>query len=180
MFKRYNIKDFLYITMFATIATASKTPLSSASNVFAATFGLPGGIISGMYYMFWLIAAYAVVGKRGTATLFCVIQALLSLYLPNFLPLKTVTFLPPGLVVDLFYWAIGNKVFSKTYMILGGAMANIAGALAMALLFIKVPFQGLVITAFVSGLSGGFGGYLAYVAVKQLAVFIPDSHVDYK
>jgi len=180
LFKRYNIKDFLYITMFASIATASKATISAASNAFAATFGLPGGIISGMYYMFWLIAAYAVVGKKGTATLFCVIQALLSLYLPNFSPIKTVTFLPPGLVVDSLYWAIGNKVYSKTYMALGGAMANIAGALTMAVLFIKVPLQGLIITAFISGLSGGFGGYLAYVVVKQLAVFIPDSHMDYK
>ncbi|MDI6706578.1 MAG: ECF transporter S component [Bacillota bacterium] len=180
MLKTYSLRDFMHITLFATIATVSKTPLSAASNFFAGTFGLPGGIISGMYYMFWIIAAYAVVGKRGTATLFCLIQALLSLYLSNFPAIKTITFLPPGLVVDLFYWVMGDRAYCKTCMILGGAMANIAGALAMAVLFLKIPVQGLIITALISSLSGGLGGYLAYIVVKQLAVLVRDINVDLK
>lgn len=178
MLKNYTLRDLIHITLFAAIATVSKVPLRAASNFFASTFGLPGGIINGMYYMFWIIAAYALVGKKGTATLFCLVQALLSLYLSSFPAIKVITFLPPGLAVDALYWILRHRACCKGCMIMGGAVANIAGALAMALLFLKVPPEGLFITAFIAGISGGMGGYLAYVVVKQLAVVVPSLNVN--
>lgn len=180
MLKNYTLRDLIHITMFAAIATVSKVPLRMASNFFANTFGLPGGIINGMYYMFWIIAAYALVGKRGTATLFCIVQAMLSLYLSSFPVFKIVTFFPPGLAVDALYLVIRHRGCCKKCMVLGGAVANTAGAVTMALLFLKVPLAGLAVTAVISAFSGGMGGYLAYIVVKQLALALPGVYANFE
>lgn len=180
MMKQYTLKDMIYITLFATIATASKAPLAVASGFFAGTFGLPGGIINGVYYMFWIVAACALTQKRGTATLFCIIQAFLGMYISGFPLIKLVTFIPPGIAVDILYVLIDHRACCRYCMILGGMAANVAGALSMALLFLKVPAEGLIITGLVAGISGGIGGYAAYIVVKKLVIILPSLNMHNK
>jgi len=172
MFKNFTLNDLIRIALFATIATVSKVPLRMAANLFASTFGIPGGVVNGIYYMFWLIAAYGLVRKRGTATLFCIIQAALSLYL-GVPALRLITYIPPGLAVDALYTLMNCEGHSRTCMTLGGAVANIAGTITVSLMFLKLPPAGLVAAALIAGFSGGMGGYLAYIVVRQLDVLIP-------
>lgn len=173
LLKKFNLKDLIYISLFAAIATVTKTPLRVASNLFASTFGLPGGIINGIYYMFWIIAAYGIVGKRGTGTIFCIIQAGLSMYMSAMPIIKIITFIPPGIAVDLLHVIMNHKEDTKIFMTIGGAVANIAGTLAMSIIVMNIPFIGLVFASMIAGVSGGIGGYFAYVMVKQLKASIP-------
>ncbi|SHJ55344.1 ECF transporter S component [Paramaledivibacter caminithermalis] len=171
LLKKFTLKDLIYISLLAAIATITKIPLKMASKLFASTFGLPGGIINGMYYMFWLIAAYGIVGKRGTGILFCIIQAGLSIYIFSMPSIKVITFIPPGLAVDLLNVIINCKKDTKVFMALGGAVANVAGTLTMSILVMKVPLIGLIMASMIASISGGIGGYCAYIVVKNLKIY---------
>ncbi len=100
--------------------------------------------------------------------------AMLSLYLSSFPTIKIITFFPPGLAVDALYMIIRHNGCCRKCMILGGAIANITEAVTMAVLFLKVPPLGLSVAALIAGVSGGIGGYIAYIAINHLKVLIPN------
>ena len=166
--EKFSLKEMIYISLLATTATISKVPVRAVSNFLTNSVGLPGGVVGGVYYMFWLVAACAVVKKHGAATLFCIIQIFVSVITSSMPIIKLITYLPPGIAVDLFLIVRGNKEFNKgTYMLLG-AIANISGAITQAWLIMGLPLIPTLISSFSAGISGAVGGYCAFLIVRRI------------
>jgi len=172
MFKeKFTLKEMIYISLLATIATVSKVPVRALSNVLTSSIGLPGGIVGGVYYMFWIVAATRVVNKHGAATLFCIIQIFVSIATSSMPIIKLITYLPPGIVIDLFLILQNKKDFNKGTMIILGALANSAGAVSMAF-SMNIPFVVVLASIPLSAISGGAGGYLAYLLTLRIGKFV--------
>lgn len=166
--KRFTLKELIYISLLATIATISKTPIRVLSNFLSGSIGLPGGVIGGVYYMFWIVAACGFVKKTGTATLFCIIQIFVSLVISSMPPIKLITYLPPGIAIDLFLLLWRKDPLQKGIMVILGALANSAGAVAQAMIIMGLSNIPTLISAITSAISGAIGGYLAFVVVIKL------------
>ncbi len=165
---KFSLKEMIYISLLATTATVSKVPIRALSIFLTSSVGLPAGIVGGVYYMFWIVAACAVVKKHGTATLFCVIQIFVSMVTSSMPIIKLITYLPPGIAIDLFLIAWGSREFNKAIYMILGAIANIAGAITMAVLIMQLPLIPTLVSAFTSGVSGAVGGYCAFLIVKRI------------
>lgn len=166
--EKFSLKEMIYISLLATTATVSKVPVRALSNFLTSSVGLPGGIVGGVYYMFWIVAACAVVKKHGTATLFCVIQIFVSMITSSMPIIKLITYLPPGIAIDLFLIAWGSREYNKSILMFLGAIANIAGAITQAVLIMQLPLIPTLLSAFTSGISGAVGGYCAFLIVKRV------------
>ncbi|SJZ78337.1 ECF transporter S component [Garciella nitratireducens] len=166
--KKFTLKELIYISLLATIATISKTPIRVLSNFLTNSFGLPGGVIGGVYYMFWIVAACGFIKKCGTATLFCIIQIFVSFVIFTMPPIKLITYLPPGMVIDLFLLLWRKDPLQKGIMGILGALANSAGAITQAKLFMGLPMIPTLISGISAAVSGAIGGYLAFILVIKL------------
>lgn len=176
--KRLSLRDFIYMALLAVISIVARSPFRAVSELFASTFGLPGGIINGVFYMFWLTAAYGIVKKPGTVTLFCVLQAFLGINILGMPLIRALTFIPPGVVVDLFHIVLGEKINTRTFMILAGGLANVSGTITVSLLIMNLPLYPLIIACLTAFISGGFGGYFAYALVKTMKIKISNVNMS--
>ncbi|HHZ02104.1 MAG TPA: hypothetical protein GX396_04105 [Tissierellia bacterium] len=166
--ERFNLTEMIYISLLATIATISKTPIRALSNFMTSSVGLPGGVVGGVYYMFWIVAACALVKKHGAATLFCIIQIFVSLATSSMPVIRLITYLPPGIAIDLFLLFRRNSEYNKGVMMFLGAIANTAGAATQAIVIMNLPLIATLISCFTAFVSGGVGGYLAYLVVLRI------------
>ncbi|TWH77006.1 ECF transporter S component [Sedimentibacter saalensis] len=168
MKEKFELREMIYISLLAATATVSKVPIRILSNFLTSSIGLPGGIIGGIYYMFWIVAACAVVRKRGTATLFCAVQIFVTIATSSMPVIKLITYLPPGIAIDLFLIAYGKFEYNKGIMMILGAIANSAGALTQAALLMNLPLAAVVVSTLTSAFSGAAGGYFAYMVVSRI------------
>lgn len=166
--ERFSLTEMIYISLLATTATISKVPIKALSIFLTSSVGLPGGIVGGVYYMFWIVAACAIVKKHGTATLFCVIQIFVSLIISSMPIIKLITYLPPGIAVDLFLILRRRNEYNKGVMMFLGALANCAGALTQAILIMNLPLIATLVSCITAFVSGAVGGYLAYLVVLRI------------
>lgn len=166
MFEKFTLRDLIYITLMATIATVSKVPIRMLSNLLSSTVGLPGGVVGGVYYMFWIVASVAMVKKSGTATLFCIIQIFVSLFITNKPPIMLVSYMPPGIIVDLFLTIFKIRKYNKVWLLMIlGALANFSGAVTQAIVVMQLPNLATIVSGILSAFSGAIGGYLAFIIV---------------
>lgn len=173
MDKKFSLRDLIYISLLASIATVSKIPVRALSTFLTSSIGLPAGIIGGVYYMFWIVAACGIVGKKGTATLFCIIQIFITLCISDMSPIMLVTYLSPGLAIDFFLLFWRKPQFNKKTMIIQGALANSAGAVTSALVIMNIPMAAVMVAAIIAMFSGAAGGLLAFFMVLRLKGLIP-------
>jgi len=166
--KGFTLKDLIYISLLATIATVSKVPIRTLSIFLSGTVGLPGGVVGGVYYMFWIVAVVGIVRKKGTATLFCIVQIFVTLVTSSMPIIKLITYIPPGIAIDLFLLIRRRESFSKGTMMILGALANCAGAATQALFIMGLPIIPTLVSVGTAAISGAVGGYLAFVIVIQL------------
>ncbi len=168
MFKeKFNLKEMIYISLLAATATVTKTPIRALSTFLTSSVGLPAGVVGGVYYMFWIVAACAIVKKRGTATLFCIIQIFVSIATSSMPIIKLITYLPPGIAIDVFLIIFNIKNYDKRLLMLLGGIANGAGAVSMAFIM-GLPFIAVVTSLLIAIISGSVGGYLAYLIVVRI------------
>lgn len=166
--KRFTLREMIYISLLAATATVSKVPIRALSNFLTSSVGLPGGVIGGVYYMFWIVAACAVVRKKGTATLFCIIQIFVTIATSSMPLIKLITYLPPGIAIDLFLLVFNKNKFNKGTMMILGAIANCAGAITQATLIMQLPIIPMLVSAAIAIVSGAVGGYFAYVVIIRI------------
>ncbi|NLJ57938.1 MAG: ECF transporter S component [Tissierellia bacterium] len=166
--ERFTLTEMIYISLLATIATVSKVPIRALSNLMTSSVGLPGGIVGGVYYMFWIVAACAIVRKHGVATLFCVLQIFVSLATSNMPIIKLITYLPPGIAIDLFLLLRRSSEYNKGVLMFLGAIANCAGAATQAMVIMNLPLIATLVSCLTALVSGSVGGYLAYLVVLRI------------
>jgi energy-coupling factor transport system substrate-specific component len=179
-FKRYSIYDLIIIAVMAAIGVAIKPVVVPIVHMISTPLMLPGGSLAGGLYMMWIVLAFAITGKYGAATLTGLIQALLLVLtgIPGSHGLMSLmSYTAPGLAVDLLallLCGVCKRDFDRLISFLAGLAANLAGTAVVNLIFTRLPPLFLALSLFVSALSGGIGGWIAWelyrVAVKYRLV----------
>ena len=168
---RFSIFDLLIIAMMAALGIAIKPIVAPLVHMISAPLMIPGGALGGGLYMMWIVVAAGITGRRGTATLVALVQALMVLFtgvVGSHGIMSLVSYLLPGLAVDLVLLVSGHRVCCLPCAFAAGAAANLAGTFAVNSIFFNLPFAFLVLTLAVSLLSGGIGGILAWQLLKVM------------
>ncbi|HNX36917.1 MAG TPA: ECF transporter S component [Candidatus Cloacimonadota bacterium] len=170
MLKRLTTKDLIIIAILAAIGLSIKPLVSPISKMISTPLMLPGGSFAGGFYMMWLVLSLALTRKIGSATLFGVIQALVVLIQGSFGnhgALSLLTYTIPAIAVDLLGLVILNRS-SLFFHLSTCALANMCGALIMAVVIFRHPLPMLIVTLCTSLASGIVGGYLSYLINFEL------------
>lgn len=170
MFKRFSTKDLIIIAVLAAIGLSIKPIVSPLSKMISTPLMLPGGSFAGGFYMMWLVLALALTGKPGSATIFGVIQAIVVLIQGSFGnhgALSLLTYTIPGIVVDLVGMAFARKDRLFPHLSLC-ALANMCGALIMAVVIFHHPPLMICVTLSTALASGIVGGYLSFLIHYEL------------
>jgi hypothetical protein len=172
--KKFTAFDLLIITMMAALGIAIKTVVVPLAHIITGPLYIPGGTIAGGFYMLWIVLAYGLVNKTGSASLVGVVQALLIIAVGVFGNqgvVSLVTYIAPGIFVDVLYLIFRGGPHSPAGAFAGGVAANIAGTLMVSLTLFRLPWIPLLLSLASASLSGGLGGLVAYKLLAELKKF---------
>ena len=163
--ERYSAFDLMQITLMAALGLAVKPIIVPLTHMITGPLFIPGGAVAGGFYMMWLVLAGSLVGKRGASFLTALVQGLIVLATGSFGThgiASIITYTLPGLAIELI-WLI-TRSYGRTFpaAFLAGTAANLSGTFLSNLLFFRLPLLPLLLSLSSAGLSGGFGGLLAY------------------
>ncbi|MDR1028065.1 MAG: ECF transporter S component [Clostridiales Family XIII bacterium] len=168
MLKRFSAYDLIVIAVMAAVGVAIKPVVASVAHVISAPLMIPGGSLAGGLYMMWIVLAFALTGKYGSATLAGLVQAIIVMLtgVPGSHGLMSLfSYVSPGLVVDLLMLALTlprKRSFDRLASFFAGIAANVMGTLAVNVIFFRLPPLFLALTLSVSAVSGGVGGLIAW------------------
>lgn len=168
---RYSIFDLLIIAVMAALGIAVKPIVVPLAHLIGAPLMIPGGAVAGGLYMMWIVVAFGITGKYGTATLVALVQALLVLFtgvVGSHGIISLLSYTLPGIAVDVVLLIIGHRVCCLPCAFIAGAVANMAGTVAVNFAFFRLPFFFLVMIMAMSLLSGGIGGIISWQLLKVL------------
>ncbi|MBN1299092.1 MAG: ECF transporter S component, partial [Actinobacteria bacterium] len=169
-FKKFKVFDLIIIAIVAALGIAAKPVIVPLVHIITGPLFIPGGAIAGGFYMMWIVIGAGLVAKRGAATLIALVQAILVIAIGTVGThgiLSIVTYLLPGIAVELVLLLSKQKVDSIFSCFFAGMAANIAGTVLSNFVFFKLPAIPLILTIAGASLSGGLGGLLAFVIVKN-------------
>ena len=171
---RYTMFDLLIIAIMAALGIAVKPIVVPVAHLVAAPLMIPSGALAGGLYMMWIVVAFGITGKYGTATLVALVQALLVLFtgvVGSHGIMSLVSYILPGIAVDLVLFIIGHRICCMPCAFLAGAVANLAGTYAVNSIFFSLPFYFLILIMAIALLSGGIGGIIAWQLLKVLCKY---------
>ena len=169
--RAFTTRDLVVIAVLAALGIAVKPIVVPLAHLVAAPLFIPGGALAGGIYMMWLVVGMGIVGKRGTATLIALVQALLVMLtgvVGSHGALSLISYTMPGIVMDLGLWLTGHRACCLRCCFLAGILANLTGTLMVNLIFFRLPPVPLALTLCTAALSGGVGGVLAWQVIKAL------------
>ena len=166
--KRFTIRDLVLSASMAALGLAIKPVAVPLAHMISGPLMIPGGSLAGGLYMMWLVVAFGLTGKRGTATLTGLVQAIIVIIVGmngshGIMSLFSYTL--PGAAADLLLLVIRRKVDSSATAFLAGIAANVTGTLCVNAIFFSLP---LMLSVCVAAVSGGVGGLLAWALLKSL------------
>ena len=169
---RFTLKELIVMAMLAVMGMVLKPFLSPLFNVLTDFIRIPGGsAVAGISELF-LVAAAALIGKKGTALLTGLLQGLISLTTGISAAagiLVLVTYSLPGLAVDLvMLWSVFDRIPKKSRMMLAGGAGVLTGAAATNILYFRLPVIPFILFYAVGILSGAAGGWLACMILQRL------------
>lgn len=165
MLQRFSVYDLMVIALMAALGIATKPLVVPLTHMVTGPLFIPGGAIAGGFYMFWLVLAAGIVGKRGTPTLVGLVQALMVIITGAFGShgiVSIITYTLPGLVIDLVFLLLRRKWHNLYEFFFAGVLANLAGTYLSNLVFFRLPFLPLMMSLASAIFSGGLGGVIAY------------------
>ncbi|MDY6827280.1 MAG: ECF transporter S component [Bacillota bacterium] len=174
MLKKFTMFDLMVITMMAVLGIAVKPVIVPLAQIITGPLYIPGGVLAGGFYMLFIVLGRGLVDKPGAATLIGLVQAILMIALGMFGThgaASLVTYVAPGVAVDLLYLLVRSGVNTPIGAFLGGAAANITGTYLVNLAFFRLPWLPLTLGLAVAALSGGLGGLIACSITRQLKKF---------
>lgn len=166
----FSMFDLVVIAMMAAIGIAIKPVVVPLAHIITGPLYIPGGVIAGGFYMMWIVMGAGLVGKRGSATLISVVQAIMVVSLGIFGThgiMSFFTYILPGLSVDLLLFLIRHRGCCLGCCFAAGVAANISGTFLVNLVFFRLPLIPLLLSLSSAALSGGVGGIIAFNVVKQ-------------
>jgi hypothetical protein len=174
MFKRFTIYNLIIIAVMAAAGIAIKPIVSSVAHLISAPLMIPGGSLAGGLYMMWIVLAFAITGRYGSATLVGLVQAIIVMLtgIPGSHGLMSLfSYVSPGLAVDILMFiliAVCGREFDGLAAFFAGVVANVMGTAAVNVIFFHLPPLFLALTLLVAALSGGVGGLIAWTLFKVI------------
>lgn len=180
--ERFSLYDIIVIAMMAALGVAVKVVLVPLTQIITSSLFIPGGTLAGGIYMMFIVLGYAIVKKRFTALLICIVQTIMVMAtgtLGSHGIMSVVTYILPGLGVEILFLftrfkAASGKPLTAFECFGGGIVANTIGAVMVNFVFFSLPPIPLLLMACTGALSGGLGGLLAYALFKQVNRFSAD------
>jgi len=172
LLQRFKLYDLVVIALMAALGIATKPIIVPLSHMITGPLFIPGGAVAGGLYMFWIVLAAGLVGKRWTATLTALVQALIVVVTGSFGShgiASIITYTLPGFMIDLIFIIFRRKVKTNLDFFAAGVIANMTGTYMTNLVFFDLPLVPLLVSLTSSVLSGGIGGLIAYYIYKQMA-----------
>lgn len=167
---RFTLYDLIIIAMLSALGVAVHPVVYPLVHILTGPLFIPSGAVAGGFYMMWLVLGAGLTGKRGTATLIGIVQALLVMgvgIIGSHGALSLLTYTMPGVFVDLGLFVSGHRVCCAPCAFLAGMLANIAGTTMVNFVYFRLPLIPLALSLAVAALSGGLGGLLAWEILKQ-------------
>lgn len=171
---RFSMYDLIIIAMMAALGIAIKPVVVPLAQIITGPLFIPGGAAAGGFYMLWLVLGTGLTGKRGTAALIAVTQALVVTgagIIGSHGAMSLLTYTVPGILADLGLLLIGHRVCCSPCAFLAGMLANIGGTTMVNLVYFRLPLIPLVLTLSAAALSGGIGGLIAFQIRQRLLRF---------
>ena len=168
---KFSVFEIIVIALMATLGIATKPVIVPLAHIITGPLYIPGGAIAGGLYMMWIVLGMGLIRKIGVATLISIVQAIMVVSLGIYGTHGIVSFLTyiiPGLIVDLHMLIVKSKIFQKGNFFIAGILANVSGTFLVNVIFFRLPLIPLVLTLATASLSGGIGGLIAYGIYKQL------------
>jgi len=169
--RRFTVRELVLIAVMAALGIALKPIVVPFAHLVSAPLLIPGGALAGGLYMMWLVVAMGLTGKRGTATLVGVVQAILVLITGvagSHGLMSLLSYTLPGIVMDLGLFVMRHRVCCLTCAFVAGILANVTGTVVVNCIFFSLPLIPLLLSLAVAAFSGGLGGLLAWTLLKGL------------
>ncbi len=174
--ERFTVYDIIIIAMMAALGIAIKAVVQPLVQIITGPLAIPGGTIAGGIYMMFIVLGYAIVRKKYTAFLICLVQAIMVMATGWFGThgiTSIVTYTLPGIGVELLFFITHlkgkkNRPLSMGECFAGGIVANVIGSTMVNFVFFDLAFVPLMLMLFTSALSGSLGGLLAYSLSNQI------------
>ncbi len=169
--QRFTVYDLVIIAIMAAIGIVIKPVVVPLAHIVTGPLMIPSGALSGGLYMMWMVIAYGIVKKPGTATLTALVQALLVFFtgiIGSHGIMSLITYTCPGIVMDIVLLAIGHRVCCRGCAVIAGAAANVTGTITVNVVFFQVPGVYLILVLSLGLLSGAVGGFLAWELIKVI------------
>ena len=168
--EKFTLFELILLALLAAAGIAVKPVVVAVSHLVTGPLMIPGGSLAGGFYMLFVVLGGALVGKRGSATLVCLIQAILVLVsgvYGSHGAASLITYVVPGLLVDSLWMACRSRGASLTACFFGGIVANVSGSFLVNFVFFRLPLTPLLLVSALAALSGGLGGIVAWQIVKH-------------
>jgi len=179
--ERFSLFELILLALIAAAGIAVKPVAAALSHIVTAPLLIPGGALAGGFYMLFVVLGGALVGKRGGASLVCVIQGIVVLVsgvYGSHGAASLITYIVPGLLVDLLWIICRTDGASVTACFFGGITANVSGSVLVNFIFFRMPAIPLLLASALAALSGGIGGVVAWQIVKHFKKLDIFSHPD--
>ena len=169
--QKFSVRDLILISAMAALGIAIKPIVVPLAHLVSTPLMIPGGAFAGGLYMMWLVIAMGLTGKRGSATLAGLVQAILVMITGvsgSHGVMSLVSYTLPGLAIDLGLLLIGHRVCCPFCAFLAGLLANITGTAVVNMVFFSLPAIPLLLSLTVAAFSGGIGGLIAWELLKAM------------
>ena len=168
--RKFTLFELILLALIAALGIAVKPVVVALSHLVTGPLLIPGGALAGGFYMLFIIVGAALVGKKGSATLICLIQGIVVLVsgvYGSHGAASLITYVVPGLLVDALWIICRTDGANLIACFFGGVIANVSGTALVNLVFFRMPIAVLLFIAVLAALSGGVGGIIAWQIVKH-------------
>jgi len=169
--KKFRLHELSLIALMAALGIATKPIIVPLTHMITGPLFIPGGAVAGGLYMFWIALAAGLVGKRGTATLTALVQALIIVVTGAFGShgiVSIITYTVPGMMIDLVFLILRRRWHTNVDFFVAGVIANLSGTYLSNMVFFRLPLVPLIMSLASGILSGGIGGLIAYKIYKMV------------
>lgn len=173
--KKFSSYELIIIAFTAALGIAVKPFIVSLSHLITGPLLIPGGAFAGGFYMLFVILGAGLVKKPGTATLICIIQAILvtvtGVYGTHGIA-SFITYILPGFMVDFIWFLIGHRGCCKLCCFIGCIVANVSGVFLVNFVFFRLPMIPLLLSLSIAALSGAIGGLVAWSLIQSMNKYV--------
>ena len=174
LLQKFTVRDLVLIAAMAALGIAIKPVVVPLAHLVSTPLMIPGGALAGGLYMMWIVVAFGLTGKHGTALLVGFVQASLGMITGvsgSHGAMSLVSYTMPGLLVDLVFLLLRRGIDSLPLALLAGLLANLAGTVCVNIIFFSLPLIPLLLSLCVAAFSGGLGGVLSWLLLTALRRF---------